>query len=134
MPSSTNLTETRQAAQAALLTLLTFGMVMLASALAGLQPSPPPDKLPIVATSLALGAAAWWLLAVRHGAAGSVTLIAALACVPTVGVHKFLLEPHALALAPVLLVGSACVVVLLVAAARLRPRRHAAQASLHATP
>ena len=123
MSRATDLTPTRQAAQAALLTLLLFGAVMMATALAGLQPSPPPDKLPIVATSLAVGGAAFWLLAVKHRAAGNVTLLAALAWLPTVGVHKFLLEPHAVLLTPVLLVGTACLVVLVLTGLHLRPRK-----------
>ena len=132
MPHPSDLDATRQGAQAALLALLSFGAVMLATALTGLQPSPPADKLPIVATSLALGVAAFWLLAVRHAAAGTVSLLAALAWVPTVGVHKFLLEPHALLLTPVLLVGSACVVVLVAAGLRLRPRKGGAPAQAQA--
>ena len=120
------LQSTRQAAQAALIALLAFSATMFAAALAGLQPSPPPDKLPFVATNLSLGLAACWLLAQRHRAAGGMALLSAIAWLPSVGPHKFFTEVHAPQLAPVIVVGSACVLVLALAGVRLLRRQREA--------
>ena len=49
---------TAQLAQVAVIALRTFSVSMFAAARAGTQPSPPPEKLPFVATNVAPGLAA----------------------------------------------------------------------------
>lgn len=125
---------TAQLAQAVVIALLTFSATMFAAALAGTQPHPPAEKLPFVATNLALGLAALRLLGQRHRWAGVAALLAGLAWIPSVGVHKFLTEPHAALLTPVLLVGTAGVAVLLACGARLTWPRRTAPVAAHPVP
>ena len=121
------------ALQAALAVLLSLALAMFAASLAGTVPSPPHDKLPFVAANIALVVAALVLAVARHAASGWVAAIAALSFLPSVGPHKMLTEPHAQALTPVIVLGTAAVVATWLAAwsqARaLRAARAAGQGS-----
>lgn len=103
----------RATALAALSGLLLLSVAMTAAAMAGLPPHPPADKLPFVSTDAALALMGGVLLLQRrHRAGGALALFTALAYVPSVGLHKFWTEAHALLLTPVLVVGSAAVMAL----------------------
>lgn len=103
----------RAGAIAALSGLLLLSLAMTAAAMAGLPPHPPADKLPFVSADAALAAMALVLLGLgRARVGGALALLTALAYVPSVGLHKFWTEPHALLLTPVLLVGSGAVLAL----------------------
>lgn len=121
------------ALQAALAALLSLALCMFAASLAGTVPSPPHDKLPFVSANIALALAAWRLAASGHAAAPWVAAVAALSFVPSVGPHKIVTEVHAQALAPVIVLGTASIVAVWLAAwsmARaLRAARAADQAS-----
>lgn len=113
----------RALALAALSGLLLLSVAMTAAAMAGLQPHPPADKLPFVSTDAALAAMSLVLLGQRrHRAGGGLALLTALAYVPSVGLHKFWTEAHALLLTPVLVVGSAAVLILAFSGWRLLRR------------
>jgi hypothetical protein len=109
----------RNAAAAALLALLVLDLAMFASMLAGVQPHPPGARGPFIAATAALAGATLWQLAAAQRAAVPLLVLSALAFVPAVGPQKFLTEPAALDLAPVIVVGTGAVVALLVAAWRL---------------
>jgi hypothetical protein len=87
--------------------------------LAGIVPSPPHDKLPFVAANIALAVAALVVVHGRHRAAPWMALVTGLSYLPSVGPHKLLTEVHAAALAPVIGVGTACVLVIACSAWRL---------------
>ena len=57
-PAAVDAASTAQLAQAAVIALLAFSVNLFAATLAGTQPSPPPEKLPFVATNVAPGLAA----------------------------------------------------------------------------
>ena len=71
-------------------------------------------------------AKAYAMVAQRHRAAGGMALLSAIAWLPSVGPHKFFTEVHAPLLAPVIVVGSACVLVLALAGVRLLRRQREA--------
>jgi hypothetical protein len=103
----------RAGALAALSGLLLLSAAMTAAAMAGLPPHPPSDKLPFVSTNAALAVMSLVLLGLgRARAGGALALLTALAYVPSVGLHKFWTEPHAMLLTPVLVVGSGAVLAL----------------------
>jgi hypothetical protein len=121
----TNAAESLNTLAAALACLLTLSVVMLTASLVATVPSPPHDKLPFVGTNLALSVVALVLLWGRSRAAAWVGALAALSYVPSVGLQKFATETHAVALAPVIVVGTALVVAALWSAFAALRRREA---------
>lgn len=115
---------------AALSALLALSLFMAVAALAGTVPSPPHDKLPFVATNIAMAVAALVVVRAGHGSAPWVAVLAALTYLPSVGPHKFLTEVHATALAPVIVVGSLSILVVWLSAVAMwwRASRAARQA------
>ena len=105
-------------AAAALAALLLLALAMFVAMLAGVEPHPPGARGPYLAAVMALSLASLWLLVVRERAGVWVGLVTALAFVPSVGPHKFWTEPAAQALAPLIVIGSACVALAVVALVR----------------
>ncbi len=103
---------------AALSSLVVLAAIMFIAMLAGVEPHPPSVRGPYLGAVLALGVGAIVLLALGERSGRWAGLLAALACLPSVGPHKFFTEPAAAALAPLILVGTASVLVVLVALAR----------------
>lgn len=110
----------RGAACAALAALLVLDLGMFASMLAGVAPHPPGARGPFIAATAALAAATLWQVLAAARAAVPLLVLTALAFVPGVGPHKFFTEPAARDLAPVIVVGTGAVLVLLSMALRLR--------------
>ena len=94
---------------AALSALLALNLFMAVAGLVGTVPSPPQDKLPFIATGIALVVAALVLAQARHAAGPVLAALAALLELPAVGPQKFLTELHAAHLAPVIVLGSLAV-------------------------
>ncbi len=91
---------------ASLIGLLTIHCVMLGALFAQVPPNPPGRFGPYIGAIVALAAAAlplyWWRSRVGKVAA----LLVALMCLLSVGPQKILVEPAALQLLPVILLGS----------------------------
>jgi hypothetical protein len=106
---------------AALSALLLLDGAMFAAMLAGVAPHPPGDRGPFIAATAALALGSLVLLTTpsHRASAPWLTLLTALAFVPGVGPQKFWTEPAARDLAPVIVIGSLCVLTLAVAAVRM---------------
>ena len=109
----------RSAAIAALAALLMLDLGMFASMLGGVEPHPPGARGPFIAATAAMAVATLWQVVARQRAAIPLLALTALAFLPGVGPHKFLTEAAARELAPVILVGTCSLVVLLWTAVRL---------------
>jgi hypothetical protein len=109
----------RSAAIAALAALLMLDLGMFASMLGGVEPHPPGARGPFIAATAAMALATLWQVVNRQRAAIPLLALTALAFFPGVGPHKFVTEAAARELAPVILVGSCSLFVLLWAAVRL---------------
>lgn len=115
----TNLSSTRpHLAAAALAGLFLLAVVMFVAMLAGVEPHPPGTRGPYLGAVAALALISIWLLLAREPLGIWAGLLTALAFVPSVGPHKFLTEPAAQALAPLIVVGTLCTVVALVTLGR----------------
>ena len=111
-------------AAAAIAGLLLLAVVMFAAMLAGVEPHPPGSRGPYLGAVGALALVSLWLLLARERCGLWVGLATAVAFIPSVGPHKFLTEPAAQALAPLIVVGSLCAttaIVALLRAVRARP-------------
>lgn len=113
-------------AAASLAALSLLALAMFVAMLVGVEPHPPGARGPYLAAVMALSLASVWLLVARERAGVWVGLVTALAFVPSVGPHKFWTEPAAQALAPLIVIGSACLA--LAVAALVRELRQAAPA------
>lgn len=114
-----------QAAIAALIGLIALHVVMLGALFGHVAPSPPPAWGPYIGATAALAALTvplvWW----GRAAGNACALAVALMGLVSVGPHKFVLDPAASVLSPVLVLGTMLVVVLVAAtvADLRRPRR-----------
>lgn len=122
--ASDRLAGARAGALAAAAALLLLSIAMTAAAMAGLAPHPPAARLPFVSANAALALLALTLLWQRRSqGAGWAALLTALSYIPSVGPQKFITEAEAVLLAPVIVVGTGCVVMLAVCGWRLRSVR-----------
>ncbi|MEZ5727453.1 MAG: hypothetical protein R3E48_05155 [Burkholderiaceae bacterium] len=119
---------TRALLRSALHALLLMMALMMGALWAGVEPHPPAAKAPTIAAIAALCWLAQVLVRADHPRAWIGVLLAALACLPAFGPHKLWIEPQALALAPVIVVGSCLLVTLVLGALRLRGARQAERA------
>lgn len=122
-------------AAAALQALLLMLALMMVALWTGTPPHPPASKGPIIAAIASLSWLALQLVRTGHPRAWLGVALAVLAGVPAFGPHKFWTEPEAVLLAPVIVLGSAVLVVLAGCAWRLREaERQVGSASLAQAP
>jgi len=108
-PSTT--TSVQEAARSRALVCLTvlgtLNALMFVSMLVGIEPHPDGSKGPVIATALAMVLAAAVAMKQRLPQAGWWGFATAVLLLPGIGPHKFLTEPAAALLAPVIVVGFA---------------------------
>lgn len=97
---------TPQVAVACLAGLLLLAVVMFVAMLVGKEPHPPAMRGPYLGAISALSLVSIWLLIAQERAGIWAGMLALLTFLPAVGPHKFWTEPAALALAPLIMVGS----------------------------
>jgi len=104
----TNIQEAARSRALVCLTVLgTLNALMFVSMLVGVEPHPDGSKGPVIATALAMVLAAAVAMKQRLPQAGWWGLATALLLLPGIGPHKFLTEPAAVLLTPVIVVGFA---------------------------
>lgn len=110
---------------AAIAGLLVLAFVMFVAMLAGSEPHPPAARGPYLGAIAAMAVVAVILLAKREPLGRWVGMFTALAFIPATGPQKFWTEPQAVALAPLIAVGSLLIVLVMVSLVRARDdRRH----------
>jgi len=103
-----------QLAVASLLGLVILHMVQLGALLAQLELSPPIFVGPLLGTAIAIQVTTIPLILWQHKSRLLWIMIVVLTAIPSVGPHKFIIEPNALILSPMIILGTIFMIILTV--------------------
>ena len=108
------LNSTTQLAVASLLGLVILHLVQLGALFAQLELSPPMFVGPLIGTAVAIQAATIPLILWQHKSRLLWIIAVVLTTIPSVGPQKFIIEPEALILSPMIIMGTIFMTVLIV--------------------